>query len=80
MMSYCDLCAEGGLNSVGLTFGGHWDKDDRRNIANWVNNPTIGDFNVDAKRVPKASNDFVPRNHVCTIPTQMISLIVLEIG
>jgi len=77
-MSYCHTCG-GGSNSVGFTFGGHWVEDNRTNIDNWANNPTIGGFNNEAKRVPKASSDFVSRNNLCTIPTQTISFIVLEI-
>ena len=36
-----------------MTFGGSWDEDDRTNIVNWIEDPTIGDsINTNAKRIP----------------------------
>lgn len=43
----------GTVSNIGLTFGGHWDEDDRSNVSNWVDNDSTVPFSQEPRRVPK---------------------------
>ena len=77
-MSYCHLCP-GFETNIALTFGGNWDiiGTNRNDINNWINNPDIGTFSIDPKRVPKTMWDFIS-TQTCVepnvaVPTQLCS-------
>ena len=36
-----------------MTFGGSWDEDNRADINNWLNDPSLGSFNINPRRTPK---------------------------
>eukprot|EP00584_Thalassiosira_punctigera_P000888 CAMPEP_0172536456 /NCGR_PEP_ID=MMETSP1067-20121228/8218_1 /TAXON_ID=265564 ORGANISM="Thalassiosira punctigera, Strain Tpunct2005C2" /NCGR_SAMPLE_ID=MMETSP1067 /ASSEMBLY_ACC=CAM_ASM_000444 /LENGTH=1048 /DNA_ID=CAMNT_0013321535 /DNA_START=304 /DNA_END=3450 /DNA_ORIENTATION=- len=70
IMSYCHQCS-GGTSNIGPTFGGIWNEDDRTDIDNWLNDATIGSFNIDAKRVSKGMYEFVS-SQTCTSPNGVV--------
>jgi len=67
IMSYCQACP-GGVSNIGLTFGGHWNEDDRSNVSNWVDTDSTVPFSQDPRRVPKVMYDNVSVKGTCVVP------------
>ena len=61
-----------------MTLGGSWSQDDRSNVNNWVNNPNIGSFNNDARRVPKMMWDLIKNLKVTNSNSALLTIYKLR--
>ena len=56
------------VQNIAMTLGGSWGQDDRSDVNNWINNPTIGSFNDNATRIPKMMWDLISNRGTCMVP------------
>ena len=59
------------VDTIKMTFGGSWSGNDRTKINNWNNNPNIGGFNNEARRVSQGMWEYIS-SQTCVSPNSAV--------